>query len=273
MSQLSLIRAGSSTASIFTPKKITGLVSWWDASDPATLYQTSGGSLATADGDPVGEWRDKSGNGYHWAQASGTNKPALKTNIKNSRSVVRLDGVNDYMQVASSVGTFKFLHSTDSTIFAVFNCSSLAATRMLLDNCGGASANIGHALYVMTTGSNISLITRGIAGQPPSSNASSASYIAAGSWYALSVISKPGDATAANRSTIYKNSGSYFANNANTFAVSTSNSTYSLTLGADGTGAVPFIGDFAEILIYNSALSAGNRASVESYLNKKWNIY
>jgi hypothetical protein len=43
------------------------------------------------------------------------------------------------------------------------------------------------------------------------------------------------------------------------------------TIGA-GAGSNPFLGDIAEILIFHSALTATDRASVESYLSEKYAI-
>lgn len=81
----------------FNPLALSPLL-WLDASDASTLYTDSGlTTLVAADGDPVGGWKDKSGNTRHATQASGTNKPAYKTAIKNGFSVVRFDGVNDVL--------------------------------------------------------------------------------------------------------------------------------------------------------------------------------
>jgi hypothetical protein len=260
----------------FNPAKISGLKAWWDATDAATLYQTSGGSLATADGDPVGEWRDKSGNGYHWAQASGINRPALKTGIKNLKNTVRFDGVNDNMTISGSNSSLKLLHSANNTIFLVLSASSLAANRTIFDSAAATTAGIGSFLNINTSGA-LGQQCYNASGTAPGSvfvHASSSSYIAAGSWYVLSIVSTPAEATVANRSTFYKNTGSAQNNNTSTGALSTANSSQNLMLGGFQTGGgQPFVGDFAEFIIYDSALSAGDRALVESYLNNKWGVY
>ena len=74
------------------PLSIPGLQLWLDASDSSTLFQNSDGTtVATADGDPVGRWADKSGNGRHATQTDGTKKPFKKLAVKNSRDVIRWD--------------------------------------------------------------------------------------------------------------------------------------------------------------------------------------
>lgn len=79
----------------FTPADVPGLVLWLDAS--LGTYQSTGGSPALADGDPVGEWQDQSGEGNDATQATGANKPTLKTggNGLNGLPVIQFDG-SDY---------------------------------------------------------------------------------------------------------------------------------------------------------------------------------
>ena len=61
------------------PTDIAGLQLWLDASDSTTLFTDSAGTtLATADGDPIGCWKDKSGNGNNVIQSDVSLKPSLK---------------------------------------------------------------------------------------------------------------------------------------------------------------------------------------------------
>lgn len=79
--------------STFTPTSISGLQLWLDASDYSTLYQNSNGTTpAASDGDPVGYWADKSGNGRHVSQSSGTNKPTLSSTGFNSKPTLTFSG-------------------------------------------------------------------------------------------------------------------------------------------------------------------------------------
>lgn len=259
----------------FNPAKISGLKAWWDATDASTLYQSTGGSLASADGDPLGEWQDKSGNLLHWTQASGTNKPALKKTIKNSKDVIRFDGTNDVMSIAGSNSSLKLLHGQLNTVFMVFNISSLAGDRCFFDSAGGTTNNTGRYLAVTTAGVLTSQGYNSSGSQATSAfiNNSSASYIAINTWYVISYVSDPGNATVANRSYVYKNGGNLSQNNTANGTPSSSNSTNDLFLGAISPNVNRFVGDFGEIIIYDSALSAGDRALVEGYLNNKWGVY
>jgi len=50
-----------------------------------------------SDGDPVGTWPDQTVNSNDLVQATAAAKPAYETDEQNSLSIVRFDGVDDYM--------------------------------------------------------------------------------------------------------------------------------------------------------------------------------
>ena len=103
----------------FSPASIAGLQLWLDAADASTLFTDSAGTIAaTADGDPVGYWGDKSGNAVHALQTDGTQKPALKLAIKNSKNVCRFNSTTSKM-----LGTL-LVQNTDCTIVAVVRMST-----------------------------------------------------------------------------------------------------------------------------------------------------
>ncbi len=89
----------------WTPARLPGLALWLDASDAATLRQNSDGTTAAAaDTDPVGCWADKSGYGRHATQAvSAGRRPVTRTGVQNGLSVVRFDGVDDFLTAAASL--------------------------------------------------------------------------------------------------------------------------------------------------------------------------
>ncbi len=257
----------------FDPTKISGIKFWWSPWDATTLFQSDGGAAAVADGDPIGKIADKSGNGFHLIQASGTSKPALKTNIKNSRNVIRFDGVNDMMTVPSSTATLKFLHSQASTVFVVFRINTLSGTNAFFDSCDGSSGNVGSLMLATAAGSLGMRAAR-----------TGASYcfqqcfsgLFCGGW--LLVCSRfkndPGNATVANRSYGYKNTGSAFNNNADTAAVSTANATYDLTFGRTAVSGGTYLNaDIGDVIAYDSALSDLDAAKVDAWINSVWGVY
>lgn len=81
------------------PTDIAGLQLWLDASDSTTLFTDSAGTtLATADGDPIGCWKDKSANGRHVTNTDGTKKPTLKNAIKNGKNSITFNGTLKFLQ-------------------------------------------------------------------------------------------------------------------------------------------------------------------------------
>jgi hypothetical protein len=274
-----LKRAG--TWPVVAPGNVgSGLQLWLDASDSATLFDaTSGGSLVAADGG-VARWEDKSGNGRHMTQGTAGSRPARKTAIQGGRDVLRFDGSNDFMSVASSTATFTFLHATDSTIFLVLD-QNKSGYAPLISTFDTGTANVGMQLDTGNgsgTADNVThRVNRGVSGSNVVFQTTGNAFLGAG-FNVISVVTQPANATAANRSSIRRNGGTAATGNAATGAPSSASSQYNLSLATDnylgvGSGDATFSSmDIAELIIYNSALSDTDRAAVETYLLAKWGI-
>ena len=105
----------------FSPTEISGLALWLDASDGATLFQNSDGTVpATASSDPVGYWADKSGNGRHAVQATAGNRPTVGSSSTAGKNAVRNNGTGT---VALQVAAWPY--TAGNTQFAVFNGSAV----------------------------------------------------------------------------------------------------------------------------------------------------
>lgn len=104
---------GGGTGGSFSPSDIANLSLWLDASDPATLFTDTGKTTpVSSDGDLVACWDDVSDNGQDGVQATSSYRPTYKTNVLNGNSVLRFDG-GDFFTTASRAFTAEF------TIFAV----------------------------------------------------------------------------------------------------------------------------------------------------------
>ena len=219
----------------FNPASISGLQLWLDASDSSTLFRNSNGTTAaTADGDPVGYWADKSGNGRAVTQTDGTKKPALKLAVKNNRNVIRLDGVNDFMQYLTN---FTYQHIFVVNICRNGNSVPPVCASSVVDG-GGYQNPALRKLNNSTWGANnaddwapnVNIRINGAA----------TNLLADNLWGLIS----------ANRGSQYTGG----------FVLS------SIYLRF-------FSGDVAEILCYSSAINGNNLSQLESYLNSKWSIY
>lgn len=253
---------------------------WLDASDSTTLYTDSGlTTRVAADGDPVGGWKDKSGNLKHATQASGTNKPSYKINIKNSNSIVRFDGVNDSLVFASTLSYFNFLHATQGDVFCVFQANPLIANPNaiypIIDSRNLNSGDNGFTFFYDDRSSvsrNDAVFASG--GTPSPNNFSiltSNNMVAPGTWCSLSLQLNGQNATASNRAKIYINNVLNSITNTET-GTNTANATNNMSIG-QGQNSYFLNGNIAEILIFTTNLSVSNRNAVESYLNSKWAIY
>ena len=129
---------GTSPDKSIFPKTIGGLSLWLDANDSNTLFDSdTGGNIVTSDSASVGRWQDKSGNNRHLTQSIQTDRPLLKTLIKNKKNILRFDGSSDFLRLDSA-----FMYSAGScSVFVVvaLNGSAQAARRLISE--GSSSSN------------------------------------------------------------------------------------------------------------------------------------
>lgn len=100
-------RRGRASLPFTSPADIAGLKLWLRAD-----------TLALADNDPVALWPDSSGSGNDVAQSDGLKMPLFKTGILNGQPVVRFDGVDDTLFKLAAGG---FSCTQGHTIIAVLN--------------------------------------------------------------------------------------------------------------------------------------------------------
>ena len=252
----------SLTIPVSSPNAISGLQAWFDSSDANTLYSADvGGTLVTTDGNTVGRWEDKSGNGRHLTRAVTTTRPTFKTNIVNGKNVLRFDavyGASDYMDVSfanTSNTTFAFIvfkhNSTTQTGIGaarILNVSFDGTDNRCYAGSGAtyAPSNIGFFFGTNQSGNRV-ITTRGIDTNP--------------------VILGFGRNENAD--------GQAFVNGESAGTVVPINgglaTTQTIRVGGDGNGYLN--GDVCEILVYSAPLSERDRKAVEAYLHNKWAIY
>ena len=237
---------------LFSPSQISGLQLWLDASDSTTLLQSSGGSPAISDGDPVGYWGDKSGNGRHATQTDGASKPALKTAIKNGKNTVRTDGANDCLLLGDN---FKY---QEITVIAVLRVTTtgicVAFSRGGADNYNPALALV----YNRSTPNTSASFNSGAGGNQIINLAITQSQ--------FSIFRASADgATVTNITNGVSNTAAQVG--ALRFNTNT------VTIGRIDTSGLFTAADFCEIIIYNKSLGSSDWASLDTYLNKKWGVY
>lgn len=111
--------------SVVVGPPVAGYSAWYDADDASTITESGG---------KISEWRDKSGNNNHAAQASGPNQPTLTAGGLNGRPVVTFASPQGLAAPAACTPT----GATPYTIFAVFNKTSYSGSILF---CGAGAAN------------------------------------------------------------------------------------------------------------------------------------
>lgn len=107
----------------FMPTGLTGLALWLDASDASTINAGS-----PSDDDPVSAWVDKSGKGYDAAQAVTDGQPVYKIAVQNGKAAVRFDQTAFNQQMGFDGDALGMFNAKDgATVAAVWRNGVLSA--------------------------------------------------------------------------------------------------------------------------------------------------
>lgn len=250
----------------FNPSDISNLALWVDADDASTLYQSGGGSLAAADGDVVGAWLDKSGNGRHMTQATAGNKPILKKNQLNGKQMVRGDGVDDRLQQLAVAPNY-IVNST-CTIFAVIkqvSTKAAAQQRPMGNTNGGVGTNGFNLITSANTGAPNYWVVRDSSGSGAGDITMTGTFTLGQAYVYTFRLNASGAQSFING----------FQNVATTAITTLGTPTQPFTLFQDGTPtATTFAAnsDIGEVIVYSKSLTDQERISIENYLRRKWGI-
>jgi len=240
----------SGGAIAWQPTDIEGCLFWVDGSDKANIYQDSAKTLlVAADGDVIGCWVDKSGNGNDAIQATTAEKPLYKTGIQNSLSVVRFDGVDDRV---AALNIFGVASISNMTMFCVQQTDETNSNNRLYGFGSVAVDSQGAQTIHLNPSVDSSLRFDG-----------------------ASIAGSLGHPTAFYIRTTVKTGTTYYdyfdtSTNINGSSQADNGIIDDVYLGrCNG----PCDGDIAEVVVYNVALSDNDRALVRNYLNAKWAVY
>jgi len=238
------------------PSVISGLKLWLDGKESGTFTFSSGTS--------VSEWRDRSGQGNNFSQATAANQPT-----RGSDRLVDFDGSNDQLDAAT-----KFMNNVhnggSNTIFAILRLDADQDGSYLDSNNLGSNGVGFNLAYEAANDRYLTGINNGNSGQNVVVNTTATSSVAINTTYCLIQRIDADNATAANRHYFYINRGSAIQNNTSSNAVSAANSTLNPRMGNGGLGY--WNGKIGEILWYDRDLTDSEREIVRDYLLVKWNI-
>ena len=234
----------SPTIALFTPESIAGLELWLDASDAASITESSG---------EVSQWDDQTANGNDHEQSTGTNQP--NTDTINSNDSLFFDGSDDFIRDEAASG----LSGGAKTVAIVFTPTDVASTdRMLYRMLDSGFSNI---LQVQqTSGGDLELLH--------TATPSNALFTIAGviaddvtRWAIIRFDDGDQNGLASNG-----NSGSDTET-----TISTATPTRSRVGSTDPSNRF-YPGHIHEILVYGGVISDAERTSLAAYFENKWNI-
>jgi hypothetical protein len=241
--------------SSFTPASLTGLIAWFKADVGITL-----------NGSQVSAWADQSGNGNNVTQPTTGNQPFFQATGFNGKQTVYFSTATTSV-MASGGDAVALINGTPASCFMVGK--PVAADCSSFGNAVGFNGN-GHA-GATTDGlpSGISFLERVSTGATVGGQRNSATE---------SVITVT-DSTNIRIGNICDgaNNTVYLNNVAGTPVADTNNFTSpgTLILGSvtfDGHTAQWWGGAISEIVLTNTALSSGDRTSLDNYFKAKWGL-
>lgn len=228
----------------FSPSNLSNLLFWFDGSDASTIFQDTTKTIpVTANADPVGNWEDKSANGFDVMEAVAANQPSYRTNVQNGLSAVRFSGTADRLSWSAP-------HSVND--FTLYFCGKLTAIRgYILGSNGAASDDFVEVLEGLNT-----------------------NRFRAGGGAVISLTT----AYAVNNLAIitFRRSGtdvSIYLNGVIEDTDTQGNLLTFLSLGQLRAAGSYFTGDMFEVFMYSRSLLDAERTLIINYLNEKWAIF
>jgi hypothetical protein len=248
------LRRSRPIATSFTPSSVAGLALWLDASDASTFTFGSG--------TRVQQWRDKSGNARHFAQATTAAQPD-RAGTQNSLTTVTFTASNTEFM---SAGDTLDLDANDMSMFIAGRHGTATSQSFIAKALFGPEPQRWG--FIREDASTIYGFYTDAASQLRKANATPQA-----SWQTWGcIINRSGGAISTRRA------GTQQAATGFTAESNVLNSPYLLLLGAYNSvgGGIPpaaglyLDGQIGEVLIYTRTLSGAELTNVESYLRTKW---
>lgn len=258
------VSASVSSYSPWTPLALQPRL-WLDASDLTTI---------TDSGGAVSEWRDKSGNGYAFTQATSTSQPTTGTVTLNSLNTIAFDGGDSLVSTAAA-SEWTFLHNGTKYLIAVVIKRNVAGVIGSLMNTGTSTAVVGFMMRFLNTNVWGAVVK-------PTTTTTSISLdvgenVTVGTSTNFRVISQmidPATSPVSQRIAVQVDGNAVLRTNTQTGGVSSTDPASTLWIGNRAVNAAPLNGAIAEIVVVcNANVTELNRQLLHNYLNRKWTIY
>jgi hypothetical protein len=205
-------------------------------------------------GSGVNTWVDLSNSNNTATQGTGANQPLLTANAINFWPSLKFNGTSQNLALPTGFGTF-----SGTSIFYVVAPTAVTAGARLIDLGNGATSNNIQIQLPTSTGAAFHVYNLAA-----DSVVTSASALTLGQFHLLEVIDSGTTAT------IYTDG----VQGATSSAMNTINNVSRANnfIGQSSTGTNFFNGQIAELLAYNTAVSASQRSAIESYVAQRYQI-
>lgn len=222
----------------FTPLSISGCQLWLDASDTSSITHTS---------NSVSQWNDKSGNARHATQGTAVNQPVTNTRTVNSLNVIDYPP-SPFRQLDLGTG-INSVWLGANTVFLVTNTDNTSLDRGYFE-CSGTPQ--GQGIVVSNNTVRKARFRHGNSSLADVSGTLNTNPMILARTY-----------NGASSVTGYIDGGTGVSQTA-AAVTATSNTLMGSSFGTDGL--------YAEVIVYNSALSTTDMNRVGQYLATKWGI-
>lgn len=239
--------------SSFSPADLSGLALWLRSD--TDVYQDAAGTTPVAlNNDPVGLWKDLSGNANDFSQSTAGSRPTYKTAVQNSLPGIAGDAVADHL-----AGSVPVSGTSNRTIFVVLKAGETTSTNYWADfGKSLASAGQGYGL----TGE---LGVRVYSGSRTFSALSTSAY---------QIVAIRQDGSNTNILEAWLDGVSLSVSATSAVAINTATDSGAMLFARNSSGSAVELSasTICEIIVYDSALSASDRESVEAYLAGRYAI-
>lgn len=245
------------------PDGITGLHGWYKADAITGL----------SNGAAVTQWNDSSGFVNHAAQATGTNQPTYQTNVINGLPVVRFDGGTDRLVITNTDMLAITNNAAGITMSAVVILSSLGAllTRNIFGLSVGGGGTTARVKFGSRTVAGPNLDFWAVSGRKADADTQQNVVSAGQSVTNTNLILTAVVDWANSNADVYQN-GLNIASTAAWFTDGNSAATNSTaaTIGSQASETELWMGDMAELVVYNKALNSTELGQLTSYYTAKY---
>ena len=243
-----------------------GNVLWLKAD--AGVYTDAGTTTAT-NGQTVQQWNDQSSNNNHAAQATSNLRPVFVTNVLNGQPVVRF---SSHMLVTPSLD---FTGTDKADFYIVYKSSNLTGTwETVAEHGPDYNAFKGFAFF---DNAQSPLTYRGMYPGHTGNGYNTKNYpFKANVFKVVNASFDRGAAVAGEVSlringkdaVLYDQSAPYNSDLTGNY----DNRPLYIGNRGNAVNSFPLVGDIAEIILYNRKLTAGEKTTIETYLNAKYGI-